>query len=299
MHTTPGQPAAAAVARAAARPRARPGVGRLSWARLFAYAVLVLVTFLTLFPLVWAFLSSLKPSTEVFTIPFELWPRSIHPENYVLPFGRKPLGMYFVNSLITALVVTASTVLFSCLAGYSLGKFRYPGRDLIFVFFLCTLMLPLQVIVVPLFITMKQLGWVNTYQGLIAPSLMSGFGIFLMRQFIMSIPDDFIDAARVDGANEPNIFVRIILPMAGSPASALAILTFIGNWNDFFWPLIVVTRDALRTIPVGLVSFLGEYSSEYNQMLAVAMMAIAPLLLLFIVMQRRFIEGIALSGLKG
>jgi ABC-type glycerol-3-phosphate transport system permease component len=272
---------------------------RLPAPRVYSYLVLALVTLITVFPLLWAFLSSLKPSNEVFTVPFELWPRSIHLENYALPFERRPLGRYLLNSLGVALVVTATTVFFSSLAGYGLAKFRFPGRDLIFVFFLCTLMLPLQVIVVPLFVTVKQLGLINTYAGLIAPSLMSAFGIFLMRQFIGTIPDDFVDAARVDGASEVGIFARIILPMSSAPASALAILTFIGNWNDFFWPLIVISRDPLRTIPLGLVSFLGEYQSEYNQMLAVAMMAIAPLLVLFVVMQRRFIEGIALSGLKG
>ncbi len=267
--------------------------------RLFAYTALGLVTLITVFPLLWAFLSSLKASNEVLTVPFELWPRSIHLENYVIPFERRALGRYFLNSFVVALVVTASTVFFSALAGYGLAKFRFFGRDVIFVFFLCTLMLPLQVIIVPLFITVKQLGLINSYAGLIAPSLMSAFGIFLMRQFIGGIPDDFIDAARVDGASEIGIFARIILPMVSSPASALAILTFIGNWNDFFWPLVVISRDPLRTIPLGLVSFLGEYQSEYNQMLAVAMLAIAPLLILFIAMQRRFIEGIALSGLKG
>jgi multiple sugar transport system permease protein len=263
------------------------------------YGILTLFSIFMLVPMAFAIIGSIKPEAEIFTVPIRWWPSSPQWQNYVLPF-QKNIGRYFLNSVIVSLVQTFSPLLLCSLAGYSLAKFRYPGRDLIFLFILSTIMLPIQVTLVPTFIIIKELGWVNTYAGLIVPGLATTFGTFLMRQFFLSLPSEYIDAARIDGASEPRIFWTIMLPMCRPALSALAIFSFTGSWNSFLWPLVVVNQDEMRTIPLGIVFYMGDQRvPEYGQLLAVAVLATLPVLVLFLLLQRELIRGAALSGLKG
>jgi multiple sugar transport system permease protein len=263
------------------------------------YAVLIAFSIFMLVPFVFALLGSLKPEPEVFAVPIRWLPSEPQWQNYVLPF-QKNVGRYFVNSLIVSGIQTFSPLLLCSMAGYSLAKFSYPGRTLAFVFILSTIMLPIQVTLVPTFLIIKELGWVNTYAGLIVPGLATTFGTFLMRQFFLSVPSEYMDAARIDGASEPRIFWTIMLPMCRPALSALAIFSFTGSWNSFLWPLVVVNQDEMRTIPLGIVFYIGEQRApEYGQLLAVAVLASLPVLALFLAMQREFIRGAAISGLKG
>jgi multiple sugar transport system permease protein len=266
---------------------------------LLLYAALILFSIFMLVPFVFAVLGSLKPEPEVFAIPIRWLPSEPQWQNYILPF-QKNVGRYFLNSLIVSGIQTFSPLLLCSMAGYSLAKFNYPGRNLAFIFILSTIMLPIQVTLVPTFLIIKELGWVNTYAGLIVPGLATTFGTFLMRQFFLSIPSEYVDAARIDGASEPRIFWNIMLPMCRPALSALAIFSFTGSWNSFLWPLVVVNQDEMRTIPLGIVFYIGEQRApEYGQLLAVAVLATLPVLALFLAMQREFIRGAAISGLKG
>lgn len=262
------------------------------------YFVLCAGALLILFPIAWALSSSLKPNIDVFKIPMEWIPREIHLENYILPFKDHAFGTYFLNSLFSAGCVTLVSLIMSSLAGFSLAKYNYLGRDLMFLAILSTLMLPVQVILVPLYLVVRDLGWLNSYQGLIIPQAVTAFGIFLMRQHIITIPDDFLDAARMDGASELGILWWVILPMSKPALSAVAIFSFLGNWDSLLWPLVVVTRDNLRTLPLGISLFFSEYASNYNQALAVSLVMMLPVLIVFVIMQRQFIEGLARSGLR-
>lgn len=271
---------------------------RANLARVATYLILAIGALVILFPLAWAISSSLKPNVDVFKIPMEWIPREIHPENYILPFKDHAFGTYFLNSLFAATSVMLLSLVMSSLAGFSLAKYNYFGRDFAFLAILSTLMLPVQVILVPLYLVVRNLGWLNSYQGLIIPQAVTAFGIFLMRQHIMTIPDDFLDAARMDGASELGILWWVIIPMSKPALAAVAIFSFLGNWDSLLWPLVVVTRDSLRTLPLGISLFFSEYASTYNQALAVAIIVMLPVLIVFIIMQKQFIEGLARSGLR-
>jgi ABC-type glycerol-3-phosphate transport system permease component len=263
------------------------------------YGMLILFSAFMLVPMVFAVLGSLKPEAEIFTVPIQWLPSSPQWQNYVLPF-QKNIGRYFVNSMIVSLVQTVSPMILCSMAGYSLAKFNYPGRNLVFLFILSTIMLPIQVTLVPTYIIIKELGWVNSYLGLIVPGLATTFGTFLMRQFFLSLPSEYMDAARIDGASEPRILWSIMMPMCRPALSALGIFSFTGSWNSFLWPLVVVNQDELRTVPLGMVFYMGEQRvPEYGQLLAVSVIATIPVLLLFIILQRELIRGAAMSGLKG
>jgi multiple sugar transport system permease protein len=287
-----------ALATSAPRAARRGGLARAVGYSLL-YAVLVLLSIFMLLPFAFALTSSIKPEAEVFAVPIRWLPSEPQWQNYVRPFDRN-FGRYFLNSTIVALVQTLSPLLLCSMAGYSLAKFSYPGRQLVFFFILSTIMLPSQVTLVPSFIIVKELGWVNTYLGLVVPGLATTFGTFLMRQFLLSVPGEYVDAARIDGASEPRIYWNIILPMCRPALSALAIFSFTGSWNSFLWPLVIVNQDEMRTVPLGIVFYIGEGRvPEYGQLLAVAVLATLPVLALFAVMQREFIRGAAMSGLKG
>jgi multiple sugar transport system permease protein len=263
------------------------------------YAILIVLSVFMLVPFVFAVLGSLKPEPEVFAVPIRWLPSEPQWQNYVLPF-QKTVGRYFLNSVIVSGAQTLAPLVLCSMAGYSLAKFRYPGRNLAFLFILSTIMLPIQVTLVPTFLIIKDLGWVNSYAGLIVPGLATTFGTFLMRQFFLSIPSEYIDAARIDGAGELRIYWQIMLPMCRPALSALAVFSFTNSWNSFLWPLVVVNQDEMRTIPLGIVFYIGEQRApEYGQLLAVAVLASLPVLALFLAMQREFIRGAAISGLKG
>jgi multiple sugar transport system permease protein len=263
------------------------------------YGILAALSVFMLVPFAFAISGSLKPEPEVFAVPITWLPSAAQWQNYLLPFQAN-FGRYFLNSIFVALVQTASPLLLCSMAGYSLARFEYPGRTLIFLFILSTIMLPIQVTLVPTFLIIKELGWVNTYAGLIVPGLATTFGTFLMRQFFLSIPGEYIDAARIDGANELRIYWSIMLPMCRPALSALAVFSFTASWNSFLWPLVVVNQDELRTIPLAIVFYIGEQRApQYGQLLAIAVVATLPVLALFLAAQRELIRGAAMSGLKG
>lgn len=262
------------------------------------YALLTVGAIIVVLPFLYALATSFKSQYEALQIPMRWLPSEWHFENYTEPFARKPLVRYFANSTVVAACVTLLNLLTCGWAGYSFAKFRYKGQALLFIFVLATLMVPIQVIVVPLFTLVQQLGWLNSYPGLIIPAGTSAFGVFLMRQYILGIPSDFIEAARIDGCGELRIFFDVIMPMAKPAFSALAIFIFMNNWNSFLWPLLVVQHESMMTLPLGLASFESNYSSNYGQLMAVSLMSAAPVLIVFALLQRQFIQGMALSGLK-
>jgi ABC-type glycerol-3-phosphate transport system permease component len=266
--------------------------------RIVTYMVLVIGTLMLLFPLVWSFSAALKSNNEIFVIPVEWIPRQFQWQNFILPFQEKPFVKYFGNSLLAAGSSVLVTLVIASLAGYSLAKYNYFGKRIAFLAILSTMMLPVQVLLVPLYLVVRDMGWLDTYQGLILPQAVNAFSIFLMRQHILSIPDDYIEAARLDGSSELGILWRVVLPMSKASLSAVAIFTFLGSWDSYVWPLVVVSRDELRTLPLGLSLFFSEYSSNYNQALAAALVIMLPVLITFIILQRQFVEGLSQSGLK-
>ena len=273
---------------------------RRTLGRLIFYAGLAVVCFLFVAPVLWLVSASFMTLPDITATPIHLIPPRWQPQNYIEIFtGGVNLGRYFANSLLVTSSVVILNVLFCSLTGYSLAKFRYPGRDLIFGGIMGTIMVPFNVIVVPLYLIVRQFDWIDTYQALIVPFAMSAFGIFLMRQFIASIPDDYIAAARVDGASEPRIFFQIIVPLARPAMITLAILVFVQNWDEFLWPLVVISSDAHRTLPIGLAKFLGQYENQWHLLMAGSVVAALPVVVLFIALQRRFLESLGgLSGLK-
>ncbi|MCL4424579.1 MAG: carbohydrate ABC transporter permease [Actinobacteria bacterium] len=262
------------------------------------YAVLLIIAFFILIPLYWMVITALKERNEVFALPIKWWPSRLHWENFAEGLSQRPFGQYFWNSLMVTSVITVGTVFFSALAGYSLAKFHYRGRQAFFLLILSTMMIPFQVVMLPLYLLVRQLGWLNTYWGLIVPYAMSAFGVFLMRQHILQLPDDFIHAARIDGCSEFGIFWRIILPMSRPAISALAIFTFMLNWDNFLWPLMVVSKDTYRTLPLGIMFFENAYQTQYHLLMAVSLLSMLPVLIVFFILQREFINGMVASGLK-
>jgi multiple sugar transport system permease protein len=268
-------------------------------AQALAYmAVLLGALFVTL-PMYWMVSSSVKATPEILAVPIQWVPRTWHFNNFLDAWNSAPFGHYFFNSIFVAGLVTLSTLFFSALGGYGLAKFDFPGRDVCFTFILSTMMIPFTVIIIPLFVLVRDFGWMNSYQALIIPAGVSAFGIFLMRQFILTLPDELLDAARIDGASEPAIFRIIVLPLIQPALATLALLTFMGNWDSFLWPLVVTSGDTYRTLPVGLAAFQTMYVTHYEWIMAIATLVSIPVFVAFLSLQRYFVQGFVMSGLKG
>jgi len=270
----------------------------LVWSGWMLTALTILGIGVTLLPYFWMVSSSLKTGAEVFELPIRWIPQVPQWQNFRDALSRGSFGTYFYNSGVVAVAVTAANVLLCSLAGYGLAKFRFPYRELSFRVILSTLMLPLEIVLVPTFLVVQQLGMVNTYGGLIVPLAVDAFGIFLMRQFIRDLPDSLIEAARLDGCSELGIFFRIILPNCKPALGALALLSFRDNWDQFLWPYIIASSDRLKTFPLGLAQMEGIDSAAYHEIMALAMLGMISTALLFLLFQRAFVRGIALSGLK-
>jgi multiple sugar transport system permease protein len=251
-----------------------------------------------LLPYFWMVSSSLKTGAEVFELPIRWIPQQAQWENYPNALSRGAFGVYFFNSVIVALAVTAGNLIICSVAGYGLAKFRFPYRGLCFRFTLSTLMLPLEIVLVPTYLVVRQLDLVNNYGGLIIPLAVDAFGIFLMRQHIKDLPDSLVEAARLDGCGEFGIFWRVILPNCKPALGALALLTFRETWDQFLWPLIVASNDALKTFPIGLAQMEGIDSAAYHEIMAIAVIGMIPTALIFLIFQRAFVRGIATTGLK-
>ena len=260
--------------------------------------VLIAIACVTLLPFYWMLSSSLRTMDTMFSIPIQWIPWPPNWQSYAQAWQAQDFTRYFLNSTFVAVAITVSNLLLCSLAGYSLTKFRYRGRGVMFFVILSTMMLPLEVTMVPLFLVIKRLDWANTYQGLIVPFLVDGFGVFLMRQYMMSIPSDLIDSARIDGASELRIFWMIVMPLCKPALVALAVFTFREAWDMYIWPLIIITRDSLRTLPLGISLFMSSYGTSWDQLMAIAVLGTLPMILLFFFLQRAFIQGIAATGLK-
>jgi multiple sugar transport system permease protein len=252
-----------------------------------------------IFPFIWMVSSSLKDATQIFQM--KLFPTAPTFENYrylLLREGSK-FPQWFMNSAIVAISTTASVLFFDSLLGYTLSKFRFPGKNVIFFLIVSTLMIPTEMLVIPWYAMSRAMKWVNTYWGIMFPGMISAFGVFLMRQFMSTIPDDLLDAARVDGRGEFMIFVTVVLPLVTPALATLAIFNFIGNWNAFLWPLIAASKPRMFTLPVGLANFSGEAGSDWHLIMTGASIAMAPLVVVFLIFQKQIVKGIAMTGLKG
>jgi multiple sugar transport system permease protein len=254
-----------------------------------------------LLPFAWTILSSMMTANEILARPLTWFPAHPGFDAYRGLRDAIPLGRMYLNSMIVTTLTTLGILLTSSLAGYGFAKFQFPGRDLLFLIVLATMMIPFFVVLIPIFYMISKFGWVNSYPGLIVPNIAAAFGIFLMRQYMLSLPDEVLDAARVDGASEFEIYWRIVLPLSTPVLGALGILAFVYQWNNFLWPLVVARSDSMWTVPVGLNS-LRVYASSaqvINMQMAGATLGIIPLVIVFLALQRYFVRGIALTGMKG
>jgi multiple sugar transport system permease protein len=266
--------------------------------RFWIYLVLIVSSFLMVIPFYWSVGTSLKLEQFVFANPPQWWPSPLTLQNYVSVFTKIHFYRYFLNSVFVAVITTLAHVFFDTLAAYAFAKLTFPGRDKLFFFLLLGLMVPFQVNLIPLYRIMATLGWTNTYLALIVPNLTSIVGIFMMRQFLMTIPNDLLDAARIDGCDEFGVFMRVALPLALPGIATLIILTFMGTWNDFLWPRIVTSSEALYTLPVGLAQLQMKNTSNVAQIMAGTVLTALPMIVVFLFMQRQFIEGMTAGALK-
>ncbi|MFI6481272.1 carbohydrate ABC transporter permease [Nonomuraea sp. NPDC050663] len=262
------------------------------------YLGLSLGLLLVIGPFVWTALSSLKPESEIRRDPPTFWPETFTLDNFVELFERVNIGQSFVNSLIVALVLVASNVLLCSMVGYAFAKLPFRGRNLAFSLVMIQMAIPAIVLMTPQFVLIAKLGLVNTFAGIILPTLVGPLGVFMMRQFMQELPDELIHAARVDGAGEFRIFFRIILPLCGPPLATLGLITFLGAWNNFLWPAVVAQSEDMYTLPVALNILNGHEGTHYNLLVAGSVVVIAPILFIFIFLQRYFVQGIATTGIK-
>ncbi len=268
-------------------------------------ALLYLITaagaVIMLLPFYWMVASSLMTLPEIIARPPVWFPRVPQLHNYADLAAALPIDRIYINSLIVTISVTILVLFTSSLTGFGFAKYHFPGRDTLFLLVLATMMIPFFLLLIPVFFIVKELGWVDTYLGLIVPNAVTAYGIFLMRQFILGVPDELLDAARIDGSSEFGLYWRIVLPLSGPALAALTILAFLYHWNAFLWPLVVIRSQDLWTIPIGLNN-LRLYASSTDTLdlqMAGATIAVVPVLIVFVALQRYFIQGITLSGLKG
>jgi multiple sugar transport system permease protein len=266
--------------------------------RVLKYAALALGTGLVLLPLVWMVVASITPEAAIVRYPPSLLPGGFTTDHYTEIWGRIPFGRQLLNTVIFAGGVTAISLLFDSLAAYALARLEFPGRNAVFVLILLLLMIPPQVTLVPLFQLLSDLHWINTYQGLIVPRATNAFGIFFLRQYFLTIPRELDEAARIDGSSDLGIYRRVILPLSGPALLTLGLFHFMYNWNDLLWPLVFTTDTDMQTLPAGLALFMGEHVIEYGLLMAGAVLTLLPLVAAFLLVQRRFIEGIATTGMR-
>jgi len=269
---------------------------KLATGRIAAWTLLLLGGIVMVMPFVFMLAASFKSNSEIYEL--SLLPREPMLDNYRRLFEHSGFPRWFANSLVIGTLTTTSVLFFDSLVGYTLAKFRFRGRYLVFIAILSTLMIPTEMLVLPWYAMAKNLGWLDTYWGIAFPGLMTGFGTFLMKQFFEGVPDDLLDAARLDGLNEFQVWWQVALPLVAPALSALAIFTFLGNWTAFLWPLIVITDRNLYTLPVGLSSFSGEFQTEWEMVMTGASVATIPTILVFLLLQRYIVRGIAMAGLK-
>jgi multiple sugar transport system permease protein len=263
-----------------------------------SYIICSFVEAVTVFPFILMVLNSLKTNAEVSAYPPSLFPSRLAWHNYVEVFTSVPFGRYFANSFFVATSVTVLALLFHSMAAYSLARLRFPGRKIWFGIILGTLMVPFAITLIPTFIIVRSLGWLNTYWALIIPAIFNAFGIFLLRQFYLGLPAELEEAARLDGASAARIFWYIAVPLSRPILATLGVLSWLANWNSYLWPLVVCQTQNMKVIQVGIASFAGEHTTDWQLIMAGSTIAAVPCLLLYAFMQRYLVEGVKLSGLK-
>lgn len=284
--------------RAAAAPPVAARRAGVPWGAVLVYLLCAVVAVVTLGPVLWMIVSSLKGPAEIGQVPPSFWPREPQFGNYVRIFTARPFLRFMLNSFVVASAVTLAALLFHAMAAYALARLRFPGREAIFLGMVSTMMVPFSVLLIPLFLLVRSLGWLDTYQGLIVPSIFHAFGIFLLRQFYLGLPRELEEAAVIDGDTPAGIFWHIALPLSRPILSTLAVFFWLTNWNNYLWPLVVTRSRDMMVVQVAVASFSGEYSSNWELILAASTVAAVPGLLLFLFFQRYLIEGIKLSGIK-
>jgi multiple sugar transport system permease protein len=267
--------------------------------RFLLYGLLILGAFACATPLVWMISASLMPSGGASVFPPSFVPKSVTLEHYRTLFTRMNVARYFLNSVLVSVGVTAVSLLINSLAGYAFAKYRFSGRDKLFTFLLASMIVPAQVTMLPLFLMLNKMGLVNTYWGILIPGMASIFGIFLIRQYALSIPDSLIEAARMDGAGDFEIYWRVMIPLFRPVLVTLGLFTFMGTWNDFLWPLIVMTDDSMYTLPVAIANLMGEHTPDTELMMAGSVLTVLPVLIVFIAVQKYYIQGIMAGSVKG
>lgn len=263
------------------------------------YAMLIITVLFMLVPYIWMLSSSLKLNKDVFTFPMQWIPEAPRWQNYADIWTRIPLGKFIYNTAKLSVIVTVLQLFTSSFAAYAFSKLRFKGRNALFLGYIATIAIPWQAYMVPQFILMRSLGLNNTHLAIILLQAFSAFGVFLMRQFYQGIPDELCEAARIDGLSEYGIWARIMLPLSKPALSTLLIFTFVSTWNDFLGPMIYLTKTELKTIQIGLRMFISQYSAEYGLIMAASVISIIPVLVVFLTLQKYFVQGIASSGIKG
>lgn len=264
------------------------------------YGLLVIVCALVLLPLYWAVASSLKPSHEIFAARSPLWPHAMTLEHYARLFTTTPVLRWLVNSVLVAALTTAAGIVVCTLAGFGFAKYEFRGRDAVFWAILASVTIPQAVTLVPVFAWMSRIGWLNTYAVLVVPRIANAFGMFLMRQYIRTVPDDLLDAARIDGCTDWAVLWHVILPVVRPAIGALAIYLWLTSWNSYLWPLVMVSSSEMFTLPLGLAAlYANPYDRDYGMIMAGAMVSVLPILAVFLAMQRQFIEGLTRGAIKG
>ncbi|SFF09117.1 alpha-1,4-digalacturonate transport system permease protein [Paenibacillus algorifonticola] len=263
------------------------------------YSLLSVAALFWLLPVLWVVISALKTNSDLYSYPPKLWPHPVTFEHFKEAFSKGDFGLYFKNSTIVTLTSTLLLLLINSMAGFALAKYRFRGSSIILIGFISTLMIPIEVIMIPIFKVLSALGMYNSMLAIIIPPAATPTGVFLMRQYLLTVPDELLEAARMDGAGEWKIYWSIILPMAKPILAVLAIFSFMWRWDDFLWPLIAISDPAKYTIQLALSNFIGEYSVDWGSLLAMSVITMIPVLVVFIVFQRYFVSGMITSGMKG
>lgn len=266
---------------------------------IFVYAVLILMAFIMVLPFVWTILTAFKTQSEALKVPPQILPSSWSPRNFTVVMEALPFLTFFKNTFLMVLFRVLGSVFFSAMAAYAFARLEFPGRNLLFGLVLLQMMVPGQIFILPQYMIVSKLGWLNTIQALALPGIVSTFGTFLLRQFFMSLPKDLEEAAVLDGCSVWKIFWKIMLPLTKPGLVSVAIFTALFAWKDLMWPLIVNMSIEKMTLSSGLVNLMGQYSVDYPQLMAGSLIAIVPMIILFLVFQKQFVEGIATSGTKG
>lgn len=267
--------------------------------RALLYVLLIVLTFITLLPLVWMLSASLKLDSEVFTIPIKWIPETFHWDNYLKVWQKIPFGLFTFNSAKLTVIITVIQVITCSFAAYGFTKCHFRGRDTLFLCYVATIAIPWQIYMLPQYSMMQKFGLVDTHLGYIMLQAFTAFGVFLLRQFYQGIPNELLEAARIDGLSEYGIYGRIVLPLAKPALTTLTIFSFVTVWNDFMGPMIYFNSEANKTIPLGIRMFLGQYSTHYELIMAASVLSLIPIFALYVPCQRFFVQGIATSGLKG